>query len=119
MEAGWVVQDSTGSRLPRVPADQSAAFFRWICDEFRGSTARLVHDGLSNFFHPDRISYYATSAIGFRLNPQHVFDYRNYANVEVVDGKRRICTAPQPINVLEPLTDLERRIRARGMGRRR
>ncbi|MFB7600725.1 hypothetical protein [Streptomyces sp. NPDC056160] len=42
-------------------------------------------DGLANFFHPERISYYAMSAIGFRLNPQHVFDYRNYANEEFIE----------------------------------
>jgi hypothetical protein len=111
VEAGWVTQDSVGSQLPRVPEQHGARFFQWMCDEFRGSTARLVRDGLANFFHPDRISYYATSAIGFRLNPQHIFDYRNYANVETVDGSPRICTSPEPINVLEPLTDLERRIR--------
>ncbi|MCM2430828.1 hypothetical protein [Streptomyces sp. RKAG337] len=114
VRAGWVTQDSVGSQIPRVPAEQSAGFFSWLCDEFRGSTARLVRDGLNNFFHPERISYYATSAIGFRLNPQHTFDYRSYLNVESVDGKPRICTSPEPINVLEPLIDLERRIRTDG-----
>ncbi|WP_051814903.1 hypothetical protein RFN58_29605 [Streptomyces iakyrus] len=111
VEAGWVTQDTVGSQLPRIPEHLSERYFQWLCDEFRGSTARLVRDGLANFFHPDRITYYATSAIGFRLNPQHVFDYRNYANEEIVDGVRRICTSPEPINVLEPLTDLERKIR--------
>ncbi|KUJ67404.1 hypothetical protein ACZ90_28400 [Streptomyces albus subsp. albus] len=115
VEAGWVTQDSVGSQLPRVPAQLSERFFQWMCDDFRGSNARLVRDGLANYFHPSRITYYATSAIGFRLNPQHVFDYRNYANEEIVDGVRRISTSPEPINVLEPLTDLERSIRnARG-----
>lgn len=73
----------------------------------------MVRDGLATFFHPDRITYYATSAIGYRLNPQHIFDYNNYANVEEVEGRPRICTSPEPINVLEPLIDLERRIHAR------
>ncbi|WP_329262346.1 hypothetical protein OG223_45225 [Streptomyces sp. NBC_01478] len=118
VEAGWVTQDSVGSQLPRVPAEQSQGYFQWLCDEFRGATARLVRDGLANFFHPDRISYYATSAIGFRLNPQHIFDYRNYANVDTLGGQPRICTSPVPINVLEPLTDMERRIRTDRGGRR-
>ncbi|MEV6956454.1 hypothetical protein [Streptomyces sp. NPDC051183] len=113
VKAGWVTQDSVGSRLPRVPGHQSARFFQWMCEEFRGSNARLVRDGLGAFFHPDRISYYATSAIGFRLNPQHIFDYNNYANVEMVEGRPRICTSPEPINVLEPVIDLERRIHAK------
>ncbi|MFB6988909.1 MULTISPECIES: hypothetical protein [unclassified Streptomyces] len=113
VEAGWVTQDSVGSQLPGVPTEQAARFFQWMCDDFRGSTARLVRDGLSNYFHPERISYYATSAIGFRLNPQHIFDYSNYLNVESVDGVPRICTSPVPINVLEPLTELENRIHDR------
>ncbi|MFK0102799.1 MULTISPECIES: hypothetical protein [unclassified Streptomyces] len=114
VEAGWVTQSQEGNRLPRVPDHQAARFFQWMCDDVRGASARLVRDGLANFFHPTRISYYATSAIGFRLNPQNVFDYRNYLNVEVVDGVRRICTSPVPINVLEPLIDLEKRIRSGG-----
>lgn len=112
VEAGWVTQDSVGSQLPRVPDEHAARYFQWMCDEFRGSSARLVRDGLSAFFHPERISYYVSSAIGFRLNPQHIFDYRNYHNVEIVDDTARIRTSPVPINVLEPLTDLERRIRS-------
>ncbi|WP_406014390.1 hypothetical protein OG520_22510 [Streptomyces sp. NBC_00984] len=118
VEAGWVTQDSEGSRLPRVPAEQAARYFQWMCDEFQGSSARLVRDGLGAFFRPERISYYVSSAIGFRLNPQHVFDYRNYHNVEIVGGAPRICTSPVPINVLEPLTDLERRIRSTSHRRR-
>ncbi|MFD4142845.1 hypothetical protein, partial [Streptomyces sp. NPDC058572] len=124
VEAGWVSQDIEGSRLPRVPLEQSEHFFQWVCDEFRGSNARLVGDILYAHFDPKRISYYAISAVGFRLNPQHVFDYRDYANVEFVDGESRIRASPEPINVLEPLIDLERRIHsgrrgARRLGRRR
>ncbi|MEU2915221.1 hypothetical protein ACWCQ0_25515 [Streptomyces massasporeus] len=113
VRARWVTQDDTGSRLPRVPEHLGRAYFDWICDDFRGSTARMVRDALLSHFHPERISFYATSAIGFRLNPQNVFDYRAYANVEMVDGSPSICTPPVPINVLEPLIDLERRGRAR------
>ncbi|OIJ66346.1 hypothetical protein [Streptomyces mangrovisoli] len=111
VEARWVTQEQTGSRIPRIPDNLGNAYFDWVCDDFRGATARLVRDGLRNFFHEDRISYYASSAIGFRLNPQNIFDYRNYANVEMVDGEPRICTPPIPINVIEPLVDLERKIR--------
>ncbi|MFC8665709.1 hypothetical protein [Streptomyces sp. NPDC057199] len=117
VEAGWVTQDTVGSQLPRVPEHLAEGYFQWLCNDFRGSTARLVRDGLAAYFHPERVRYYATSAIGFRLNPQHVFDYRNYANVEIVNGAPRICTSPEPINVLEPLTELERRIRASSGGR--
>ncbi|MFD7825991.1 hypothetical protein [Kitasatospora sp. NPDC059803] len=110
VEAGWVTQDGVGARIPRVPEHLSAGYFDWLCDTFRGSTTRLVRDALNGYFHPDRISYYASSAIGFRLNEAQIFDYRHYAQVELVDGQPRISTEPQPINVLEPLIELERRI---------
>ncbi|WP_330307950.1 MULTISPECIES: hypothetical protein [unclassified Streptomyces] len=117
VEAGWVTQDTVGSRLPRVPREQSEKFFQWMCDEFRGSNARLVRDALYAHFDPRRISYYAASAVGFRLNPQHVFDYGDYVQPVAVDGTLRIRTSPVPINVLEPLIDLESRIhRDRGRG---
>ncbi|MEU9077710.1 hypothetical protein ACFYUY_07995 [Kitasatospora sp. NPDC004745] len=113
VDARWVTQDGVGARIPRVPAEQAAGYFAWICDTFRGSTATLVRDALHTYFHPNRITYYATSAIGFRLNPDGIFDYRFFANVQDVNGQPQIATSPNPINVLEPLVDLERRIRTR------
>ncbi|WP_329461492.1 TRAFAC clade GTPase domain-containing protein [Streptomyces sp. NBC_01431] len=116
-EAGWVTQDMVGSRLPRVPREQSENFFQWMCNEFRGSNARLVRDALYSHFDPRRISFYAASAVGFRLNPQQVFDYNDYVQPVEVGGKPHIRTSPVPINVLEPLIDLESRIhRDRGRG---
>jgi hypothetical protein len=117
VEAGWVIQDTVGSQLPRVPRERSEQYFQWMCDVFRGSNARLVRDALYAHFDRSRISYYEVSAVGFRLNPQQVFDYADYVQPVKVDGELRIRTAPVPINVLEPLIDLERRIqqdRARG-----
>ncbi|MFI5531303.1 hypothetical protein ACIA8O_22505 [Kitasatospora sp. NPDC051853] len=122
VEARWVTQEDVGARIPRVPQELGAGYFDWICNTYRGSSARLVRNGLSNYFHPERVSYYATSAIGFRLNADGIFDYRSYASVEQVGGAAHIVASPRPINVLEPLIDLERRITAdqgRTWGRRR
>ncbi|MCT9075993.1 hypothetical protein [Streptomyces fulvoviolaceus] len=119
VDAGWVVQDTVGSQLPSVPGDRSEKYFQWMCEEFRGANARLVRDALYAYFAPERISFYATSAVGFRLNPQHVFDYGDYVQPVSVDGTPRIRTSPVPINVMEPLIDLESRIhqdRTRGWG---
>ncbi|MFE3945725.1 hypothetical protein ACFXPV_28295 [Streptomyces sp. NPDC059118] len=123
MEAGWVTQDTVGAQLPRVPEEQGEKFFEWMCDDFRGANARLVRDALHAYFDRRRISYYATSAVGFRLTPQHVFDYKDYVQLVDVDGTSRLRTSPEPINVLEPLIDLEERIhrdrsRERGLGGR-
>ncbi|MFF7976094.1 hypothetical protein [Streptomyces sp. NPDC007905] len=117
LRAGWVTQEQVGA-IPRVPDHQARGFFDWICNSFRSGSARLVRDALGNFFHPDRMSYYATSAIGFRLNANHQFDYRSYVNVEP-DGERICSSPPTPINVIEPLMALEEGLRgpSRGGGR--
>ncbi|MET9905019.1 hypothetical protein [Streptomyces sp. NPDC006446] len=111
VEAGWVTQEEHGSRLPRVPGHLTGSYFQWLCNNARHPGARMVRDGLATYFHPERVAYYTTSAIGYRLTPEHVFDFRDYANVEVINHSVRISTPPVPFNVLEPLTDLERRIR--------
>ncbi|MFE4368932.1 hypothetical protein ACFRMN_11945 [Streptomyces sp. NPDC056835] len=105
LRAGWVTQERTGD-IPCVPDHQAPGYFDWMCDSFRGGSARLVRDALRNFFHPARMSYYASSAIGFRLNPHNQFDYRSYVNVEP-DGGRICGSPPMPINIIEPLLSLE------------
>ena len=110
-DAYWLNRDQTVAGMPYVPIDQGALFFDWVCDKRQGGTAPLVRDALRAFFHQDRIEYFACSAIGFRLNPNGVFDYDDFVNVETVDGKPRIRSEVRPVNVLEPLIRLERRIR--------
>ncbi|MFE7302426.1 hypothetical protein [Streptomyces sp. NPDC057579] len=109
-ELGWVKQDAEGAALPRVPEEQGEQYFQWVCDDFRGANARLVRDALYAYFDRRRISYYATSAVGFRLTPQHVFDYNDFVQPVEVDKKQRLRSSPVPINVLEPLIDLEERV---------
>lgn len=111
VEAGWVTQDEHGARLPRVPGHLTGSYFQWLCNNARYPSARMVRDGLTTYFHPERVAYYTTSAIGYRLTPEHAFDFSNYANVVVTNHSAHISTPPVPFNVLEPLTDLERRIR--------
>lgn len=111
-ETDLVTQDPHYPRLPRVPQQRAAEYFDWICDRVLGSGAAMVREGLRTYFAPDRIAYFATSAIGFRLNRNQIFDFRDFRNVEVVDRTPRLRDRPRPINVLEPLVFLERRIRA-------
>ena len=111
VNAGWVHQEQAGARMPYVPLEHGPAFFDWVSTARHGGTASLVRDALRSFFHVDRIEYFASSAIGFRLNPHGVFDYGDYANVEIRDGQPGIKSLARPMNVLEPLIRLERRIR--------
>jgi hypothetical protein len=111
VRAGWVSQEQHGARMPYVPVVQGSAFFDWVCRARQGGTAEMVRDALRAFFHPDRVEYFASSAIGFRLNPHGIFDYSDYVNVETVGGEPCIRSLVRPVNVLEPLVRLERRIR--------
>ena len=104
-------QEQTGARMPYIPEGHGEAFFDWVCRGRQGQSAELVRDALHNFFHFDRVEYFACSAVGFKLNPQGVFDYGDYPNVELENGKPRIRSLVRPINVLEPLVRLEGRIR--------
>jgi hypothetical protein len=111
VQAGWVNQENTHSQMPYVPLTQGQAFFDWVCAERQGGTATLVRDALNSFFHPERIEYFASSAVGFRLNANGVFDYNDYANVDINGGVPQIRSAVRPLNILEPVVRLERRIR--------
>jgi hypothetical protein len=93
-----------------VPTKQTQRYFEWLCDSSEGG--RLVKNGLRRYFHPKRIEYFATSAIGFHLDRTGVFNYNDYVNVALDrDNKPRIRSGPRPMNVLEPLLSLEHRIR--------
>ncbi|WBB77768.1 hypothetical protein O7606_15975 [Micromonospora sp. WMMD882] len=111
-ETDLVTQDPYEPRLPRVPQERSAEYFDWVCDRVLGSGAAMVRDGLRAYFDPRRVAYFATSAVGFRLNRNQVFDFRDFRNIDSDDGEVRLRDRPRPINVLEPLIFLERRIRA-------
>ncbi|MEV6926131.1 hypothetical protein AB0M46_16765 [Dactylosporangium sp. NPDC051485] len=108
-----VTQDSDGHRLPRVPQERSQEFFDWVCARVLGGSAGMVQEGLRAHFLPDRIQYFATSSVGFRLNHNQIFDFRDFSNVVQRAGQRdEVRDRPRPINVLEPLIFLEQRIRA-------
>jgi hypothetical protein len=109
---GWVTQDSSAQRLPRVPDDRAEAFFDWVCHVLRRQGAPLIRDLIRANFHDARVRYFATSSVGFRLNRQQVFDFRDFRNVTVAaDRSRSIRDMVRPINVLEPLVSLERAMR--------
>jgi energy-coupling factor transporter ATP-binding protein EcfA2 len=102
--AGRHVQlGDTLSSVPRVSEARSRAFFRDLCTGTNG--ADLVMALFEHYFHPDRIMYFVTSAIGFYLNPTTGrFDDSDFANVVMEEGgENRIRGRVRPINVVEPL----------------
>ena len=87
--------------FPRVHSDDAEVFFRELCNSDI-SDADLICNGLRKFFYPDRIRYFATSAIGFYLKGAR-FREDDAWNVTEVDGQAKIRGQIHPINVLEPL----------------
>jgi len=108
---GLAVQDSDRERMPRVPDRRAREYFNWICDRVLGGGAQLVRNGIDANFAPERVRYFATSAIGFRLNRTGVFDFRDFRNVEMVGADSTLRDVARPINVMEPLIFLEQSIR--------
>ena len=90
--------------FPCVHDELAELFFDELMQSERGN-ADLVVGALRRYFEPDRVRFFATSAIGFYKNPKvarfEEGDFINTLNRE--DGGFEIRGAIHPINVIEPL----------------
>lgn len=100
-----IIYQANESSMPVVPPSIAPEFLRSLCQD---EGARWVCDSLESEFLPERIRYFATSAVGFHLSNGR-FNLRNFSNM-APDG-RHFLSAAEPINVLEPIISLERRVR--------
>ncbi|EIV94358.1 hypothetical protein [Frankia sp. QA3] len=82
-----------------------------LCRERPKGGARHVRDAIDNRFLPERVRYFATSAVGFWIGPDGKFDPAGYENVLVDGAGVRIRGSVRPMNVLEPLVWLAECIR--------
>lgn len=101
--------------FPRVHDDEAERFMRELFAGSPTSDAELVVGALRQYFYPDRVRYFVTSAVGFYVGPSGEFredDYQNVVSVE--DGRFAIRGQIHPINVAEPLLWLGERIAAEG-----
>jgi hypothetical protein len=96
----------------------------WKDDPAVGSDGVLaLRNLLRVYFHPDRIRYYAVSAVGYRKppgapgaaapRPESRPDPETICNVAGEDGEQRVLGPVMPLNVLEPLIDLQMQITGR------
>ncbi|PWI06444.1 hypothetical protein DIZ27_33680 [Streptomyces sp. NWU339] len=99
---GWTDLGPNGVPVVSDPA----GFFDWLADDLHGSTMRLVGQTLRANFHPARLHFFTTSAIGFGTMPGGSIDLRRFGNVNVVDGGYRIVGPLRPYNVMDPLVAL-------------
>ncbi|KJE21657.1 hypothetical protein FF36_03991 [Frankia torreyi] len=109
---GVVLTGDEPERIPRVPDNLAKTFFDRLCDEGHEGSARLVRGSINTFFHPDRISYFVSSSVGFHIGPSGYFRAHDFANVVKTSGEARIRGAIRPINVLEPFLWLEESTRS-------
>jgi transcriptional regulator with XRE-family HTH domain len=107
---GHLATDRRGpSEVPFVPDSRAKLFFEELCEslpEGKGNAPLATHS-IRRYFHPDRVRYYATSAIGFYLDEARRFDAKDCNNASIQDGTNRIRGTIYPINVLEPLLWLQ------------
>jgi hypothetical protein len=103
MGAGLISQRDD-SAMPEVPPQIAPAFLRSLC---RDDATKYVCDSLENDFLRGRVTYFTTSSIGFRLQDDR-FDRKEFTNTSEPGS---FHVAAHPINVLEPIISLARRIR--------
>lgn len=106
--------DPTPPELPRVPGEYALELFQRLVRLSGGDTADLVLPMLRQTFHEERIKFFATSAIGFYINPAYgVFDpedYQNHIPGDKVTTPDYIRGGIYPINVIEPVLWLGRNV---------
>ena len=99
--------------FPRVHNDEAERFMRELLAGSPISDVNLVHGALRQYFYPERIRYFVTSAIGFHVGSSGEFREDDYWNVVPVDdGRFQIRGQLHPINVAEPLLWLGERVAA-------
>ncbi|WP_326824870.1 hypothetical protein [Streptosporangium sp. NBC_01756] len=101
--------------LPRVTSEDTRELFHELCQVSASGNADMVLKSLDQFFHPDRIRFFATSSIGFYVDrrTKH-FDWDDFQNMlpGEADEDSRIRGQLHPINVVEPMLWLGQRLAA-------
>jgi hypothetical protein len=104
------LSDGDPRMFPRVHDSDAERFLRELCRGYRRSDIELVTSSLNHYFHPERIRYFATSAVGFYTDESGLFREEDFQNVvpeqdnsDVGKVSYRIRGQIHPINVVEPL----------------
>jgi hypothetical protein len=107
--------DSYPPEFPRVPEEDGRKFFERLVTLSKSDSADLVLPLLEQTFHEERIKFFVTSAIGFFVDSRYgVFDpddYQNHIPRETEDDLDYIRGGIRPINVIEPVLWLGRKVR--------
>jgi cellulose biosynthesis protein BcsQ len=97
--------------FPRVGGEDAREFFLTLSAATSRNDSHLIINELERYFQRDRISYFVTSAIGFKVDAgTNKFDADYPENYEQAGRGFRIRNGVHPINVAEPVLWLSDRI---------
>lgn len=92
--------------VPRVPDSEAREFVVRLCGQFPSRDPELILSKLERAFHPDRVRYFVTSAIGFYVDPRtdrcDPEDFQNHLPAQA-GRPPQIRGDVIPVNVAEPI----------------
>ena len=102
--------------FPRVDDDDARELFSRLCEVSPSGTADLILHTLEQYFRPERIKYFVSSAVGFYVDPvtgvYNSDDFQNQIPALNHPGSPRIRGSIHPINVVEPVLWLSEQLAA-------
>jgi hypothetical protein len=112
-DLGMLIPDGTSDwGFPRVHETDARGLFHALGRISRSGNGEAVPRLLERYFHPERVSYYVTSAVGFMVNKRtRRFDPRDTENVyRIASGESLVRGPVHPINVVEPVLWIARQL---------
>jgi hypothetical protein len=102
-----MIDEDSPHGFPYVPEDDALVLFEELCKVSASGAGHMVARTLRNFFRPERIRVFVTSAVGFHVSSRTGrFDPEDPQNLlPDADGahQSRVRGPVWPINVMEPL----------------
>jgi hypothetical protein len=111
---GLVAYEPDVPGLPRVSDEDAREVFRRLCVLPGSGNAELLPHTIEQYFRPERLKYFVTSAIGFYVDPRTGHfdpdDFQNHVPDPTGPKGPRIRGPIYPINVVEPMLWLSDRL---------
>lgn len=91
--------------FPMVHGSDARTLLQSLCKVGRSGAGEVLPQLLETYFRPERITYYATSAVGFMVNKRtRRFDAQDTENVyRIASGETLVRGPVNPVNVVEPV----------------
>jgi hypothetical protein len=107
-----IPNDDSKWGFPTVHEADAQVLFHALGEISRSGNGEALPKLFEQHFHPERISYYVTSAVGFMVNKRtRRFDPRDTENVyRIASGDTLVRGPVHPINVVEPVLWIVRRL---------